>query len=156
MVLIILSSPWLFFNETRPLIANGNFVKAGKVENIFNTNRTDLYFMGRRYFRDPMLGATEFIKSQQCSNIGITFDKLDIFEYPVWALLQTDSDKQYRIQHIAVENVSKIKENKYPFKDFNPCLILDVEGDALERLPSQVANYIEGWRGNRTKVLIKR
>lgn len=155
-VLILLSSPWLFFNETRPLIANGNFIKTGKIENIFNTSRSDLYFMGRRYFRDPMLGATDFIKTQQCSNIGITFDKLDIFEYPIWALLESNSKKQYRIQHIAVNNVSKVKKTKPSFKDFNPCIILDAGGNALERLPSQSANYVEGWVKDRTKVLIKR
>lgn len=155
-ILIVLSSFWLFFNETRPLIANGNFIKTGNVENIFNTSRTDLYFVGRRYFRDPMIGATDFIKSKQCSNIGITFDKLDIFEYPLWALLKTDSQAPYRIQHVAVNNVSKIKEDKYFFKDFNPCMIFDAGGDVFERMPDEKNNYSQGWSDSRVTVYVRK
>jgi 4-amino-4-deoxy-L-arabinose transferase-like glycosyltransferase len=80
-ILLVLSMPLLFFNENKPIIANSNFIKTGKVENLFNTDRIDLYFMGRRYLKEPMIGAANFIKSQQCSNIGISFDKLEIFEY---------------------------------------------------------------------------
>lgn len=103
-----------------------------------------------------MIGATDFIKSKQCSNIGITFDKLDIFEYPLWALLKTDSQAPYRIQHIAVNNVSKTKEDKYLFKDFNPCMIFDAGGNVFERMPDKKDNYSQGWADSRVTVYVRK
>lgn len=146
-VLLITALPWVFLNESRPLIANSNFMKTGAIENIFNTSRTDLYFLGRKDMEVPITSAVEFIKSSHCSNIGITFDKLDIYEYPIWALLQSEVDRPYRIQHIGVNNPSVAKQQDDPFKGFNPCIIFDDGSNFLEKNPS--------WRSQYTEALVK-
>jgi len=154
-ILLLLSLFWIFFNETRPMIANSHSIKTGSVENIFNKSRTDLYFMGRRYFREPMIGATNYIKSQQCSDIGIAFDKLNIYEYPIWALLKADQNTNYRIQHFAINNVSEVKQQLDPFKNFNPCIIFDASGNVLEKVPEQQDNYSQKWFLSPVSVLVK-
>lgn len=153
--LLICSLFWVFFSETRPVIANSNFIKTGRLENLFTKSRTELYFMGRRNYKVPMTGAADFIKSQQCSDIGITFDKLDIYEYPIWALLQTHVDKKYRIQHFGINNASQVKQEYEQFKDFNPCIILDASGKILEKMPEQQSNYTQKWFLSPVSVLIK-
>ncbi|XWK88876.1 MAG: hypothetical protein U7127_02090 [Phormidium sp.] len=153
--LLISSLFWVFFSETRPVIANSNFIKTGKLENLFTKSRTELYFMGRRNYKVPMIGAADFIKSQQCSDIGITFDKLDIYEYPIWALLKTHVDKNYRIQHFGINNVSQVKQEYEQFKNFNPCIILDASGKILEKMPEQKNNYTQKWFLSPVSVLIK-
>ncbi|HAX76375.1 MAG TPA: hypothetical protein DCY88_11175 [Cyanobacteria bacterium UBA11372] len=154
-ILLILSLPLLLFNENRPIIANSNFIKAGQVENIFNTDRITLYFMGRRYFKEPTIEAANFIKSQQCSEVGISFDKLDIYEYPLWVLLRENTNKNYRIQHVAVNNVSSVKSKLYPFSDFNPCIIFDTSGSVFERMPGEQSKYVKKWSLFPASVFIK-
>jgi hypothetical protein len=154
-ILLISSLFWLFFNETRPLVANSNLLKTGRVENLFIKSRTYWYFVGRPYFRESMIGATKFIKSQQCTDIGISFNKLDIYEYPLWVLLNADTDKKYRIQHVAVKNVSEVKQNLEPFKRFNPCIIFDSSGIIFEKIPEQKGNYEQKWFLSPVSVLVK-
>jgi len=144
-LLIFLSLPWLFFNETRPLIANSQFITEKKIENIFNTRRDDLYFMGQRYLKEPIIGATQFIKSQKCSNIGLSFYYMKVFEYPVWALLQKGEHKPYHLQHIGVTNESQVKYELSPFRDFRPCLVLnDIRSD-FESASEQYKTYDKVW-----------
>lgn len=155
LILLVLSLPLLFFNENRPIIANSNFLKTGKVENLFNTNRIDLYFMGRRYLKEPMIGAANFIKSQQCSDIGISFDKLEIYEYPLWVLLKENSNQNYRIQHVGVNNPSSVKSQLSPFKEFNPCIIFDTSGSVFERMNVQPGEYEKKWNLSPASVFVK-
>jgi 4-amino-4-deoxy-L-arabinose transferase-like glycosyltransferase len=144
-ILIILSFPWVFFNENRPVIANSHFLKTGEIENIFNTERIELYFMGRRYLKYPMIGAANFIKTRQCLNVGVSFDRLDIYEYPLWALLQENNNEPYRIEHIGVDNVSNMKYELYPFKSFSPCIIYATHPPDLEKKLIQEDTYIQQW-----------
>lgn len=75
-VLILSSFLWVFFNETRPLILDTHvFKESSRIENIFNTSRTEQYFTYRastRTLKDPYVRAVNFVKSKNCSKIGLS------------------------------------------------------------------------------------
>ena len=70
--LLCLSFIWVGFNETRPLIVNSQIVETKQVQNIFNQSRTDQYFASSPKAKKNYLQAGEFIRSQNCQQIGLT------------------------------------------------------------------------------------
>ncbi len=97
-LLIIGSLPWLFFNESRPLIANSQMFQSNKIENLFNTSRTEQMFFNRRNLEEPYKKAIGFLISQKCSNLGFLESyqgvvNNNLWEYPFWALLKEQSDR---------------------------------------------------------------
>jgi 4-amino-4-deoxy-L-arabinose transferase-like glycosyltransferase len=151
--LIFASLPWVLFDENKPLIANSSSLKTGRIENIFNTNRLDLYFIGRPDIKESMIGAADFIKSQQCSDIGMSFDRLDVYEYPLWVLLNR-SKTEYRLGHVDVDNPSVKRYDVQPFKDFHPCLIYDTYYRE-ENIKVQGQNYVREFYSPLINVLAK-
>jgi len=153
--LILVSLPWVFFNETRPLIANSHFLTSRTVENIFNMDRSELYFMGDRSFKDPMIEATQLIKSQQCADVGLSFYYLRVFEYPIWALLQRGSSKAYHFQHVGVTNESQIKSTLPRFRSFQPCIILNDTRSDFDNTFEQRSEFNEVWSATPLNLLSK-
>ncbi|MBE9137189.1 glycosyltransferase family 39 protein [Nodosilinea sp. LEGE 07088] len=151
--LIIAALPWILFDENKPLVANSHFLKTGKIENIFNVNRLDLYFIGRPDIKESMIRAVDFIKSQQCPDIGMSFDRLDVYEYPLWVLLNSSAN-QYRLEHVDVDNPSVKMYSVQPFKGFQPCLLYDTYY-GKEKIQVQGLNYARGFSSPPINVLAK-
>lgn len=133
--MIIMSLLWLVFNESRPLIFNSKIVEENRVENIFNTSRIDQYFINIPELKEPYEDAARFIKSQSCTDIGLSFGG-NTWEYPFWVLLRQDTKKTMQLEHINVNNDSAVKSNSYSDKDFTPCAI-------LASIPEEVKNQEE-------------
>jgi len=141
-VFFILSSfPWVFFNDSRPLIKN---FRASKIENIFNTSRIEQYFRNWRGFKDPYMEAVQFIKSKGCSDVGIILDE-DDWEYPFFVLLQKNTTQVFRIEHVNVNNISAIKYSIYPFNDFNPCAIISLKSGQENKIVNKDTVYVKEW-----------
>lgn len=115
-ILIFMSLPWISHNKFRPLI--------GEV-NIFNTSRNELYFTSRPNIEFAYNQAVDFVKSQNCTNIGLSFWSKNAWEYPLWVLLKEPGKAAPRIEHIStIDPVVGQKLNSEPYKSFTPCAII--------------------------------
>ncbi|NER78921.1 MAG: hypothetical protein F6K42_04950 [Leptolyngbya sp. SIO1D8] len=130
--LLLVSFIWVGFNETRPLILNSQVVETKQVQNIFNQNRVDQYFMSRPDLKEQYLGAKDFIQSQSCTNIGLAFAGRT-WEYPLWTLLNNHAKPSLRIEHIDVSNASSIQETAIASQPFIPCVLVASEVSAAEQ-----------------------
>jgi 4-amino-4-deoxy-L-arabinose transferase-like glycosyltransferase len=115
-ILLFMSLPWISYNKFRPLI--------GEV-NIFNTSRNELYFTSRPNIEFAYNQAVDFVKSQNCTNIGLSFWNKNAWEYPLWVLFQEPGKPAPRIEHIStIDPVVGQKLNSEPYKSFTPCAII--------------------------------
>ncbi len=115
-ILIFMSLPWVFHNKFRPLIGEAN---------IFNSSRNELYFTSRPKIEFPYEQAVDFVKSQNCTNIGLSFWSKNAWEYPLWVLFQEPGKPAPRIEHIStIDPVVEQKLNSEPYKSFTPCAII--------------------------------
>lgn len=94
--LVVMAIPWVVGNQFRPLVGQGSILRA---------QRLNVYFYNRPQIRKPYLEASAFLKSHGCSRVGLICDH-DAWEYPLWVVLQRDSEQEVRIEHVAVINVS--------------------------------------------------
>jgi hypothetical protein len=117
--LILLSLPWVFKNQFRPIIG---------AENIFNTSRNDLYFTNRPRLIQPYNQAVDLIKSQNVQNIGLSFWSDNAWEYPFWVLLGQQIKPAPRIENVtARNNITSIKLQIPPYSTFEPDAIIYFE-----------------------------
>jgi 4-amino-4-deoxy-L-arabinose transferase-like glycosyltransferase len=115
-ILIFMSLPWIFNNKFRPLLGESN---------IFNSSRNELYFTSRPNIEFPYYQAVDFVKSQNCTNIGLSFWTKNSWEYPLWVLFQQPGKPAPRIEHIStIDPVVEKKLNSEPYKSFIPCAII--------------------------------
>jgi len=115
-ILIFMSLPWIFNNKFRPLLGESN---------IFNSSRNELYFTSRPKIEFPYYQAVDFVKSQNCTNIGLSFRTKNSWEYPLWVLFQQPGKPAPRIEHIStIDPVVEQKLNSEPYKSFIPCAII--------------------------------
>ncbi len=113
-ILIICAIPWIFFNPKKIII--------GKV-NIFNTKR--IYQYGWSGFVNAFKTPVDFIAAKKCMHIGLISGK-DYPEYLFWVVIPEKNKKNFRLEHILVDNISsKIAEKEY-FRKFDPCAIIGV------------------------------
>lgn len=148
--LIGISLIWVFYNKTRPIIAE---------ENIFNTSRVEQYFNMGKSLKYPYTEAVNFVKFKKCSNLGLNLD-VNVPEYPFWILLQEDKKLGTRIKHINVQNVSSAKSGQIVEEKFIPCAIIAVESTPTKELITEFGTYFSDWSVGSKKlsfsVLIKR
>ena len=115
-ILILMSLPWVFHNKFRPLIGEGN---------IFNSSRNELYFTSRPSIEFAYNEAVDFVKSQNCTNIGLSFWTKNAWEYPLWVLFKEPGKPAPRIEHIStIDPVVGKKLNAEPYNSFVPCAII--------------------------------
>ncbi len=100
LVFLLASLPWVLFNEVRPLVGE---------ENIFSTSRTSQYFASRPDLEEPYTVAARRVNDQDCKDVGLWLRGLDIWEYPLWVLLDSDQNRSVKIEHVDVTNVSEAK-----------------------------------------------
>ncbi|MBD1844107.1 glycosyltransferase family 39 protein [Cyanobacteria bacterium FACHB-63] len=137
-ILIVSSLPWVFCNQTRPLVSKFETIASpNKYVNIFNTSRVDQYFVNRKYLKNSYVEVASLINASDCSKVGLSITRNE-WEYPMWMLLQRDTQKQYRIEQVDVENVSAKKNQVYPHKDFTPCSTITVQRFNGGKLPEDI------------------
>jgi len=144
--LLIGALPWLFFNESRPLIGN---------QNIFNTSRAKQYFT-REVFGEAYTSYRDSAKqlatsTPQCKQVGLYLDAND-WEYPFWVLLQRDIGKDVRIESVNVENVSAREYSQFP--EFSPCAILAISYQAGNTIKVEDTTYLKTWRSSRVSIFV--
>lgn len=154
LTLLLLSLPWVLYNQIRKLVGE---------KNIFAVKRSEQYFSYRTYFKNPYIGATDYIRSKRYSDIGIILDDGG-WEYPFIALLQKSPNQPIRVEHVNVENESSIKYKIYPFNDFNPSAIIFVRKrqsaeivneDTLDEIVNKNTLYVKKWSSGGVSIFIK-
>jgi 4-amino-4-deoxy-L-arabinose transferase-like glycosyltransferase len=121
---------WVGFNETRPLILNSQIVETRQVYNIFNQSRTDQYFATRPDLQENYVKIAEFVKSQTCTQLGLKLGKGDLWEYPLWVLLNNHANPSLRIEHIDVANASATQAQVSSYRPFLPCAVVAIGHEA--------------------------
>jgi hypothetical protein len=115
-VLLVLSVPWIVYNESRPLL--GPYT-------VLSRSRLDQYFSERPQIREPYVAAMRELRAIGCSTLSLQVGG-DAAEYPVWILAgQAGGEGQTRIEHIQVENASAGLQ-PYARGPFDPCATLVV------------------------------
>ncbi len=112
-ILLISAMPWVFMNQSRPLL--------GK-RSIFIIPRIEQYFANRPSLKDPYLEKCGYLRSIGCYSIGIHTGP-DTWEYPLWIIMRQNHAGNVRIEHIYVKNDS----NQYVsnLTSFVPRAIID-------------------------------
>ncbi|MEZ2321135.1 MAG: ArnT family glycosyltransferase [Microcoleus sp.] len=127
-ILIFMSLPWISHNKFRPLLGESN---------ILNTSRNELYFTSRPKIEYSYNQTVDFIKTQNCTNIGLSFWTKNSWEYPLWVLFQEPGKPAPRIEHIStIDPVVEKKLNFEPYKSFIPCAII-YQASKKERPPGK-------------------
>jgi 4-amino-4-deoxy-L-arabinose transferase-like glycosyltransferase len=153
-LLIISSLPWCLFGRSRPLIARLEPLTHGSIENVFNTSDVDRYFANQQLISGPYVGATDYIKSQNCQSVGLALNP-DTWEYPFWVLLQKDTNQNVYINHVNPQNISIIKAKEDPYKDFTPCAIIAVNDRGNREIFIPAGNYVKTWSNAPVSVFLK-
>jgi hypothetical protein len=107
------SIPWLVGNATRPL---------GPLLQPEGIARRREYFAKRSDVYPAYLAVTDRITQAGCDRVGLELEE-DSWEYPIWVLLR-DRGFSGEIQHISVENASRIYEDR----TYRPCAIIRDRG----------------------------
>ncbi len=95
-VLLLWALPFLLHNESRPLVGR---------RNVFNTPRVEQYFSNWPELARSYRGAAAAVAERHCTEVGVVLG-WNTYEYPLWALLQRDSRRPVRVEHLGVENAS--------------------------------------------------
>ncbi len=111
--IIFASLSYVFFSNARPLLRG---------KNIFNTTRIDQYFKTRPEIKETYMRMSKAVNDSGCSNVGLSLG-VDDWEYPFWVLLQRHN-RNFRIEHVNVDNVSQKKAATPAFETFSPCYII--------------------------------
>ena len=115
-VLLAAALPWTFSNVSRPLI---HVTKEGELKfPLLTVDRELLYFSsapnaGRLY--ESYVTLARDIRSHNAVNIGLVMNG-EPWEYPLWILIKQENPLPVRIEHIEVENESRL----IPRADFKP------------------------------------
>lgn len=154
-LLMVTSMQFVFYNKFRPIATENN---------IFNTPRNELYFIGRSQLKDPYFRVADFISNLNCSKIALslgvtTASSGTYWEYPFWALIKTNHNQIVEFEHIVIEeNLSGIKKNVYPHNNFIPCAIISVRNKGEPTVNKMVIRnntYLAKWSELPITVLLK-
>lgn len=150
-ILIFMSLPWIFHNNFRPLLGDSN---------IFNSSRRELYFRSRPKIEVAYNTAVDFVKAQNCTNIGLSFWAKNAWEYPLWVMFPEPGKPAPRIEHIStIDPVVKKKLNSEPYKSFIPCAIIysPTKNDGRQGKEMVVKNqtYVQKWSMEPLSVFVK-
>ena len=146
-LLLLASLPWMFYNDSRPLLGSTS---------ILTTSRLDQYFVNRPNIETPYLDATQVIQSAGCRDIGLSFGGLDgwgyplgldAWEYPFWVLLNPGNQQNIHIEQVNIHNSSAPLAQEPQFANFHPCAIIAVRftSDQSDTLSSNGEMYGQVW-----------
>jgi 4-amino-4-deoxy-L-arabinose transferase-like glycosyltransferase len=131
LILILTSTPWVFHNSYKNLIGE---------ENIFNTCRTDQYFVAMPSFKDPYIKVVDHIKLKGYSDIGVILSE-NCWEYPLFVFFKKNNTQGIRIEHINVNNRSSTKYKIQRLNDFNPYVIISTQSLQNDKIIYKDAVY---------------
>ena len=151
-ILIFMSLPWISHNKFRPLMGE---------KNIFNSSRNELYFTSRPNIEFAYDRAVNFVKSQNCTDIGLSFWSKNTWEYPLWVFFQEPGKAAPRIEHIStIDPVVEQKLNSEPYKSFIPCAIIYQSTKIDDRQGKEIVvknqTYVEKFALEPLRVFIKK
>ena len=110
------STPWLLFNNHRPLIGHSS---------LFTANRTSLYFVMQPDSEGLFKQTSQEIDLIHCSSVGLDSGG-NAPEYLLWITLQ-QTRTNARIEHVSVKNPSAFLFAREPFRSFVPCRTIVLE-----------------------------
>ena len=132
--LFIYSIPYVFFNKSRPLLAQIKKIndKEYSISETFlkTQKRDELYFIRRPELFIKYLEISKIIKDRNCKRIGLIISD-DNWEYPLWKFVKEDNHK-LKIFHINVNNSSK--QFKYSQITSKPCAIVQITDENNKNL----------------------
>jgi len=155
-VLLLSSLLWVFCNESRP-IAGKSWSWTARLNlssSILKTSRINQYFSNRPDLIRHYVGASDFVKTRECRNVGLSIGVND-WEYPFWVLLN-ESSNVVRLEHVNVTNESWLKSRVHPFNDFIPCAIISVSPDQQKEIDMAGIVYLRDWSSGQVSVLTPR
>ncbi|BAB76819.1 ArnT family glycosyltransferase [Anabaena sp. FACHB-709] len=139
-ILLVTSMQFVFINKFRPIAAENN---------IFNTSRNELYFTNRPHLINSYFEATNFVKTIQCENIGLSLGteqtpSARYWEYPFWVLLNNQQQRVIKFGHILnPTNFTAVKSQVYPHNQFQPCGIIAVRRDEEAPVESMIFKNVK-------------
>ena len=126
--LVLVTFPWLLFNQDRPLLA---------VNSVLWEERDQQYFKRRPEIKDAYIGTAEFLRDFDCKDIGLIVGR-DDSEYPLWVLLGDRHGPPIRIEHVNVENISNSLINQ---SSFTACAVIVVGDEIDKEIRIGITNY---------------
>lgn len=129
-LLVVYSVPFLLLNSSRPLLENRSklgkraykviqSVELYKYQNIFETEREQMYFANDIDLYDDYLEVINYIKGENPERVGLYLERPD-WEYPYWVLAGSHAHKQGpSFEHVGVENETRsIRKHDYVMPSF--------------------------------------
>ena len=113
LVLMGWSLPFVFRNQSRPLLGAGS---------ILRSSRTSQYFANSPVWETPYQQVTQQIAAGSCRQIGLRLGS-DQWEYPLWAL-SSATQPPLQFEHVNVQNIS----GRIP-ATYVPCAIIGTLAD---------------------------
>ena len=136
-LLLVVASPYLLLNETRPIATTTN---------IFNTDRTTQYFAARTNLQADYIDIAHLVKQKSCRDIGL-IQQPDTWEYPLWILLAQQLQQPLRLENVNVTNPSSAIEQHSYYQKFQPCVIVSIGFSPLPQLNVHHQVYVaNAWR----------
>jgi hypothetical protein len=134
-VMILAAIPWVVYNSSRPLVGERSILSSGRAKQYF-ANRPSLY--------EPYNRSAQFLSNSRCSDIGLKLGG-DDWEYPFWVLLGEHYERNFRLEHSNVVNISRVEYDESPFRTFRPCAVIALNtGESNELRVGNVA-YFREW-----------
>jgi len=149
---VVAGLPWLLTNKLKPTVnVTGRSRYFIDSRNIFNKSRLEQRFVNSPWLMAPYVGAADFIRKEQASDVGLILGVNDS-EYQLWTLLKPHGEKTPRIEHVCVSNIS----NTLRSEPFHPSLILAVgdEASSRTRIQCEGERYSREWSQGSVSVFV--
>jgi len=153
-LLIVLALPWVFHNRTRDLLGMHHSISKKLVPyfvdygpyigggSILVEDRLSQYFNFHHDHSPYYFKSVEYLHSLDCYEIGLDIPS-ESLEYLFWVLLEEKGDAPFRLEHVNVRNISKVKLNEARFKTFNPCAIMSLARDRGKAIMFADSMYVK-------------
>jgi hypothetical protein len=127
--LILTSLPWVFLNNSRPIIAMRtgpeplavpctDTLGCTRISSIFRSSDEDVIMAKMPSLKEPITAAVEVIKDSDCKQVGLRIDSHDP-EYPFWWMLDVPKNV------IRIETIYTFPElERFVDPTFEPCAII--------------------------------
>ncbi len=129
---IALSWPWLLTPNEHSFFGQSSILKVPRLEQ---------YFSERRDLILPFNAISEIIQSQNCKDIGLIQTE-NSWEYPWWALFSRKYGKDFRMEHVLVNNPTA--KLNYPLGPFTPCALIVLDDQRTSIIMPQ-GKYVRVW-----------
>jgi hypothetical protein len=142
LLLTVGAMPPLVLNSLHPLLGGRSVLKV---------TRMGQYFSYRPMAQAEYVGAAEFLRSQNCTEVGLVLG-WDDFEHPLWVLLPELRATGGRLEHVKVDNSSAQLQSRYP--SFTPCAVVTINKATGEILDVGGQSYRLMWSNGQMRVFL--